>query len=164
MLVPDYDSLDGAQVTNEFEEKLGRVVGLFIDDASGIPTWVAVRSGLFGHHHSLVPLAQSRWEDGRLVVAYTADDLASAPHSDPDIALDAAEEQELFEHYNVGYSDVGVPGPRTGVEASDTGLAGTPEAGSHPVDFGTQEVEPAAVAGVPGLPTTDWMPRLRRHL
>ena len=30
MLVPDYDSLDGADVTNEFDEKLGHIVGLFV--------------------------------------------------------------------------------------------------------------------------------------
>lgn len=163
MLVPDYDILDGAEVSNEFDEKLGRIAGLFIDDASATPTWVAVRSGLFGHHHSLVPLAQSRWEDGRLLVAYTADDLAGAPHSDPDLPLSAVEEAELFEHYNVGFSDVGVPGPHTGVEASETGLTGTPDSGSHPVDFGAGQVDPVAVAGVPGLPKTEQAPRLRRY-
>jgi hypothetical protein len=141
----------------------GHVVGLFVDDASNTPTWVAVRSGLFGHRHSLVPLAQSRWADGRLLVAYTRDDLASAPHGDPDVALDAIQERELFEHYNVGYSDVDLPGPRTGVDAEETGLTGTPEAGSHPVDFGSGDVDAAAVPGVPGLPATEWTPRLRRQ-
>ena len=119
-----------------------------LDDASNTPTWIAVRSGLFGHHHSLVPLAQSRWDDGRLLVPYTRDDLASAPHADPDVALDAVQEQELFDHYNVGYSDIDQPGPRTGVEAQDTGLTGTREAGSHPVTFDSGAVDAAAVAGV----------------
>jgi hypothetical protein len=161
--VLDYDRLDGAEVSNSLGETLGTVVGLFIDDASSTPTWVAVRSGLFGHHHSLVPLAQARWDEGRLLVAYTREELASAPHSDPDSALDAGQEQELFDHYNVGYSDSDRPGPHTGVDAEDTGLTGTPDAGSHPVDFGTTQVAVTRVDGVPGLPTTERAGRLRRY-
>lgn len=171
MQVPDYDSLAGAELSNDLGEKLGTIVGLFIDDSSSTPTWVAVRSGLFGHHQSLVPLAQSRWEEGLLLVPYTRDDLTAAPHSEPDVALDAEQERELFEHYNVGYSDTDRPGPHTGVEADDTGLTGTPDAGSHPVDFGSSEIDATQVAGVPGLPTTPAdtplpamvTPRLRRY-
>ncbi len=154
MRVPDSDSLAGAEVTNDLGESLGTIVGLFIDDSSSTPTWVAVRSGLFGRHQSLVPLAQSRWERGCLLVPYTRDDLAVAPHGEPDVALEAEQEQALFEHYNVGYSDVDRPGPHTGVEAEDTGLIGTAEAGSHPVYFGSSEIDATQVAGVPGLPTT----------
>ncbi|MDP9117610.1 MAG: PRC-barrel domain-containing protein [Actinomycetota bacterium] len=161
MLVPDYHSLEGAQVTNEFDEKLGTVVGLFVDDVLDLPTWVAVRSGLFGRHHSLVPLAHARWADGRLLVPYTNDDLAVAPHNDPDVALTVKQEQELFAHYNVGYSDAGQPGPHTGVEADDTGLAGAPEAGSHPVDLDDVGVLAPGVPGVPGLPKMEADVRLR---
>lgn len=163
MDVPDYDSLDGAAVVNNLDEHLGTVAGLYIDDESGTPTWVAVRSGLFGRHHSLVPLAQASWEHGRLFVPYTSDDLAAAPHADPDLALDADQEQALFDFYNVGYSDRERPGPHTGVEAQDTGLTGSPDAGSHPVEFGSTEVDPAREAGVPGLPTTEHAPRLHRY-
>jgi hypothetical protein len=163
MDVPDYDSLDGAEVTNEFDEKLGKIVGLFVDDESNIPTWVAVRSGLFGLHHALVPLAQARFVDGRLLVPYTRDDLAIAPHSDPDVPLDADQEQELFAHYNVGYGEADLPGPRTGVTVDDTGLVGAPDAGSHPVEFDDGSIRADEVAGVPGLPTVERTPRLRRY-
>jgi hypothetical protein len=163
MAVPDYDALDGAEVANDLGEKLGSVVGLFVDDESETPTWIAVRSGLFGRHHSLVPLAQSRWENGRLLVPYSSDDLAAAPHGDPDVALDAQQEQVLFDHYNVGYSDRYRPGPHTGVEASETGLTGTADVGSHPVGFGTGQVDAGRVPGVPGLPSVEAPTRLRRY-
>lgn len=166
--IPDYHSLDGAEVTNQDDEKLGRIEGLFVDDVLDVPTWAAVRSGLFGNHHALVPLAQARFVDGRLLVPYSKDDLAITPHHDPDVALTAEQEQVLFAHYNVGYSDADAPGPHTGVEADDTGLVGS--AGSHPVDtdqvqaIATDQVQAiaSAVPGVPGLPTVEAAPRLRR--
>ena len=163
MTVPDYRSLDGAQVTNEDEEKLGKIAGLFVDDALNVPTWVAVRSGLFGQHHCLVPLAQTRFLDGRLLVPYSKDDLAATPHHDPEHALTVEQEQVLFAHYNVGYSDADGPGPHTGVDATQTGLAGSPEGGSHPVDVADIDVVDTAVAGVPGLPQVEVAPRLRRY-
>ncbi len=163
MQVPDYRSLEGAELTNEFDEKLGKIVGLFVDDVSSVPTWVAVRSGLFGRHQSLVPLAEARWVDGRVLVPYTRDDLVIAPHSDPDVALTAEQEQELFAHYNVGYGVVEAPGPHTGVHPEDTGLTGSPDAGSHPIDLDEGDVLAAGVPGVPGLPMIEVSPRLRRY-
>jgi PRC-barrel domain protein len=160
--IPDYHSLDGVEVTNQDEEKLGKVEGLFLDDELEIPTWVAVRSGIFGNHHSLVPLAQARFVDGRLFVPYSKDDLTIAPHHDPDHPLTVEEEQTLYAHYNVGYSDRESPGPHTGVEAHETGLVGSPDAGAHPVDLDEIEVLAPDVPGVPGLPTIEVAPRLRR--
>ena len=81
MNTPDYRKLDGVEVTNQDGEKLGKVSALFVDDDLEIPTWVAVRSGLFGNHHCLVPLTQTRFVDGRLLVPYSKDDLALAPHT-----------------------------------------------------------------------------------
>src|SRR5882757_5391834 len=150
MDIPDYRSLDGVEVTNQDEEKLGKVTGLFVDDTLDVPTWVAVRSGIFGNHHALVPLAQARFVDDRLLVPYSKDDLAIAPHYDPDVELTAEQEQTLFAHYNVGYSDADAPGPHTGVLAGQTGLMGSAQSGAHPVDLGSVEVLAPHVPGVPG--------------
>jgi len=161
--VPDYRRLDGVEVTNQDGEKLGRVDGLFVDDQVNVPTWVAVGSGIFGSHHSLVPLAQTRFVDGRLLVPYSKDDLTLAPHHDPVEPLTVEQEQTLFAHYNVGYSDADSPGPHTGVEAHQTGLTGSPDAGSHPVDLAEVQVLAPEVPGVPGLPIATVSPRLRRY-
>jgi hypothetical protein len=77
MEIPDYRRLDGVEVTNQDGEKLGRVDGLFVDDQVNVPTWVAVGSGIFGSHHFLVPLAQTRFVDGCLLVPYSKDDRPS---------------------------------------------------------------------------------------
>ncbi|HEY7815097.1 MAG TPA: PRC-barrel domain-containing protein, partial [Nakamurella sp.] len=103
MTMMDFGLLDGASVTNQDEEKLGKVAGLFVDDASGVPTWVSVTSGLFGTHHYLLPLAETRFDGEVLWVPYSKDDLAAAPPHDPDVPLDTEEEQLLYDHYNVGY-------------------------------------------------------------
>ena len=163
MEIPDYRRLDGVEVTNQDGEKLGKVDGLFVDDQVNVPTWVAVGSGNFGSHHSLVPLAQTRFVDGRLLVPYSKDDLTLAPHHDPDEPLTVEQERTLFAHYNVGYSDADSPGPHTGVEAHQTGLTGSPDTGSHPVDLAEVQVLAPEVPGVPGLPTAAVSPRLRRY-
>ena len=163
MEIPDYRRLDGVEVTNQDGEKLGKVDGLFVDDQVNVPTWVAVGSGIFGSHHSLVPLAQTRFVDGRLLVPYSKDDLTLAPHHDPDEPLTVEQEHTLFAHYNVGYSDADSPGPHTGVEAHQTGLTGSPDAGSHPVDLAAVQMLAPEVPGVPGLPTATVSPRLRRY-
>src|SRR5664280_3475304 len=122
MTNPDLSQLDGAAVTNQDDEELGKVTGLLVDNQLGVPTWVVVESGLFGTHHTLVPLAESRVIGGELLVPYTKDDLRSAPHHDPDVALTVKDEQLLFDHYNVGYGTADTTGPHTGVEVSSTGL------------------------------------------
>lgn len=109
--------------------KLGKVSALFVDDDLEIPTWVAVRSGL--------------------------DDLALAPRHDPDTALTVEQEQALFEHYNVGFSDADAPGPHTGGEIEQTGLVGSVESGAHPIEPGEIEILSFAAPGVPVLPAVE---------
>jgi len=161
--IPDYHKLDGVEVTNQDGEKLGKAAALFVDDDMEIPTWIAVRSGLFGNHQCLVPLAQARFVDERLLVPYSKDDLALAPHHDPDVALTVEQELTLFDHYNVGYSDLDAPGPHTGVDADQTGLIGSLESGSHPAEPGEIDTLAPEVPGVPGLPALETTARLRRY-
>jgi hypothetical protein len=146
MTTMDYAALDGAAVSNQDEEKLGKVDGLFVDDASGTPTWVSVTSGLLNTHHHLVPLAESRFDGETLWVPYSKDDLALAPPHDPDTPLTPDEEQLLYDHYNVGYGTDDTTGPHTGVDAEETGLIAEPDSGAHPVAAGDVDPEPARPA------------------
>jgi uncharacterized protein YrrD len=45
-------------------KKLGKVYSVYYDNESDRPEWVAVKSGLFGTHISLVPLGNAEF-DGR---------------------------------------------------------------------------------------------------
>jgi hypothetical protein len=49
-----------------------------------------------------MPLAQTRFVDGRLLVPYSKDDLTLALNHDPAEPLTVEQEQTLFAHYNVG--------------------------------------------------------------
>src|SRR4051794_4867012 len=97
--VSDPAQLSGLAVTGPDGQKLGKVDGVFLDNATHRPEWAAVKSGLFGSHVSLLPLAAADLAGDELRVPFGKDALESAPHHDPDRELSAQDERELFEHY-----------------------------------------------------------------
>src|SRR3954451_6481830 len=79
-------------------DKIGTVEHFFLDDRTGVPTWVAVTTGLFGTRHSVVPALEATFADGALRLPVTRD----AVHSSPGIGgehLAPAEETALRRHY-----------------------------------------------------------------
>jgi uncharacterized protein (TIGR02271 family) len=99
--VSNPSTLTGAPRLSSDGETLGKIDAIYVDDATDAPEWVAVKSGLFGGHVSLVPLAQADWDGETLTVPFDKQALQTAPHHDPDIALGAADEDELYRHYGV---------------------------------------------------------------
>jgi stress response protein YsnF len=79
-------------------EKLGTVEHFYSDDRTGAPSWVAVTTGLFGVRHSIVPAVDASFQDGRLSLPVTADQVKSAPQITGD-HLDPADEAMLRRHY-----------------------------------------------------------------
>jgi stress response protein YsnF len=115
----DVARLEQAAVIGGDGTKLGTVDGIYYDNATDQPAWAAVKSGLFGHKVSLVPLAAAALRDGDLHVPFGKEQLTTAPHHDPGRALSPQDEIDLFRHYGVAYDD------RTAPEASTTGDAMT---------------------------------------
>ncbi len=115
--VTDYNQLNGLNVVGPDGEKLGKVDSIYLDQETERPEWAAVKSGFFGSHVSLVPLATADLAGEELRVPYTKDQLQGAPHQDPDGALSPSEEAKLFEHYGVSYGGdtVTAQGGGTGV-------------------------------------------------
>ena len=60
-----------------------------------------VKSGLFGSHVSIVPLARRSWDGNTLTVPFDKDAIQAAPHHDPDTALSSQDEDDLYRHYGV---------------------------------------------------------------
>lgn len=98
---PDIDRLLNGRATvyDRDGDKVGSLSQIYLDDASGEPSWATVNTGLFGMSESFVPLegASARGED--LHVGYTKDQIKDAPNLDEDHHLEPADEDRLYEYY-----------------------------------------------------------------
>jgi uncharacterized protein (TIGR02271 family) len=83
-------------------DEVGTVEHFFVDDRTGAPTWVAVRSGLFGARHAIVPAVDATFADGALRLPFSREAVRSAPHLDPGRHLDPEDEDRLRRHYAQG--------------------------------------------------------------
>jgi uncharacterized protein (TIGR02271 family) len=90
------------KVVTDRGEKVGSIGEIYVDDITGAPDWVTVRTGLFGTAETFVPLQAARVEGGDLVVPYAKDLIKDAPRIETDGALSPLEEQILYRHYSVG--------------------------------------------------------------
>jgi len=89
----------GGNVIGTDGGKIGTIGQLYADDDTGEPTWVTVKTGLFGTHESFVPVDGARVEGDDLVVPYSKDHVKDAPRVDTDGHLEPDEEDRLYAHY-----------------------------------------------------------------
>lgn len=82
-------------------EKIGSAGQIYVDDRTGTPAWVTVRTGLFGTAESFVPLAQAQVEGSTVRVPYSKDMVKDAPRVDSDGHISDAEQDELYRYYSV---------------------------------------------------------------
>jgi uncharacterized protein (TIGR02271 family) len=99
--ISDPNALTGAPVHGSDGAKLGKVEAVYLDNDTEAPEWVAVKSGLFGSHVSIVPLSRGSWDGNALTVPFDKDAIQAAPHHDPDVALSPADEEDLHRHYGI---------------------------------------------------------------
>ncbi|WP_143669904.1 PRC-barrel domain-containing protein, partial [Streptomyces sp. rh195] len=97
----DSGELDGLTVYDNDGEKVGSVGRVYVDDDTGKPDWVTVKTGLFGMKESFVPLAGARRVGSDLHLAHPKDSVKDAPRVDADAHLSVAEEEELYRHYGL---------------------------------------------------------------
>jgi hypothetical protein len=81
-------------------EKVGRIGQIYVDDDTSEPTWVTVKTGLFGTSESFVPLNQARIEGNDIIVDYDEDTIKNAPRIDAEGDLTPREELALFRYYS----------------------------------------------------------------
>ncbi|MFH8367139.1 DUF2382 domain-containing protein [Streptomyces sp. NPDC018031] len=104
--------------------KIGDAKHVFLDDVTGKPDWVSVRTGLFGMNESFVPVQDARLVQDHLEVPFTKSKVKDAPHVDVDSGghLSVDEERKLYRHYDMDWSE---GGRRTGpADTTGTGAAG----------------------------------------
>jgi uncharacterized protein (TIGR02271 family) len=120
------ESLRGRTVVATDGGKIGKVDEVYLDDQTNAPEWVAVSTGLFGSHVSLIPLAAAEQRGDDIVVPYSKDQVKDAPHQDVDQHLSPTEEEQLFQYYGVSYGgDTVTATGRTADTYGTTGTAGT---------------------------------------
>ena len=92
----------GQDVYDESGEKIGSAAEVYLDDETGQPEWVTVRTGLFGTKESFVPIRNADLTDDGVRVAVSKTQVKDAPKIDTDGHLSPEEEQELYRYYGVG--------------------------------------------------------------
>jgi uncharacterized protein (TIGR02271 family) len=143
----------GQDVYDESGEKIGSAAEVYLDDETGQPEWVTVRTGLFGTKESFVPIRNADLTDDGVRVPVSKTQVKDAPKIDTDGHLSPQEEQELYRYYGMG---TGTAGTET------TGFETTGEAGMRNVGG----AEPRGTVGhdTSGPTTDDAMTRSEERL
>jgi uncharacterized protein (TIGR02271 family) len=105
-------------------DKIGSIGQVYLDNASGEPAWVTVKTGLFGANESFVPLEQAELTDDGVRVPYDKERVKGAPNIETDRELSEQEEDQLYAYYGVrttaGYDTTGEPTRYAGFDAGVT--------------------------------------------
>jgi uncharacterized protein (TIGR02271 family) len=91
----------GKDVYDQSGDKIGSASEVYLDDESGQPEWVTVRTGLFGTKESFVPIRDADLTDDGLRVPVSKSQVKDAPKVDTDGHLSPQEEQELYRYYGM---------------------------------------------------------------
>jgi uncharacterized protein (TIGR02271 family) len=129
----DVTQLRGQELLDSNGDKIGKIEEIYLDEQTGKPEWLAVKTGMFGSNVSFVPLAQASMDSGTVRVPYEKSQVKDAPNAEADGQLSQDEEARLYRHYGMDYSesrsDSGLPegGGRfdSGVDTMDTSDRGT---------------------------------------
>jgi uncharacterized protein (TIGR02271 family) len=92
----------GQDVYDESGEKIGSAAEVYLDDETGEPEWVTVRTGLFGTKESFVPIRNADLTNDGVRVPVSKTQVKDAPKIDTDGHLSPQEEQELYRYYGMG--------------------------------------------------------------
>lgn len=121
----DSGELDGLTVYDTEGEKIGNVGRVYVDDSTGRPDWITVKTGLFGMKESFVPLAGARRVGSDLHISHPKDRVKEAPRVDADAHLSVSEEEELYRHYGLTKNTKANLGDRAGTGADAPTTSGT---------------------------------------
>src|SRR5690349_21695742 len=138
---------------------IGSASEVYLDDESGQPEWVTVRTGLFGTKESFVPIRDADLTDEGVRVSVSKEKVKDAPKVDADGHLSPQEEEELYRYYGLGgmqtsgYETQTETTRTAGMEAAGTQTAGTQTTGMQTT--GTERTTEGAVGHDTSGPTTD---------
>ncbi|GAB3575796.1 PRC and DUF2382 domain-containing protein [Amycolatopsis endophytica] len=100
-------------VVDNHGNKIGKVGTVYVADDTQQPEWVTVRTGLFGHKESFVPLQGATMDRDGVHVRVSKEKVSEAPQTDGDRHLSEQESAELYRFYDM-------PAPRASRENRGT--------------------------------------------
>ncbi|MBG0738269.1 PRC and DUF2382 domain-containing protein [Paeniglutamicibacter antarcticus] len=136
----------GGTVVGGEGEKIGKIGQVYLDDETGKPEWVTVKTGMFGGAETFIPLAEGTIDGDTIRVPYDKDTVKNAPRMDDSEGhLSKDQEAALYEYYGMAYTE----------RTSDSGLP----AGGAPQQNTGERKDLSGESGVQGRdtsgPTTD---------
>jgi hypothetical protein len=117
----DPRSLIGRKAFDRNGNKIGTVDEVYLDDATGVPEWAAVRTGLFGRD-AFVPLEPSELAGDGLHIPFERTLIKGAPDFGVGRHLSPEQELQLYHHYGLD-----LPAPPERPAASPRPSAGRPD-------------------------------------
>ena len=97
------EMLQDSRVEGSDGQNIGKVGQVYVDNQTGQPSWVAVKTGWFGTSESLVPLDTASIDGDIVRVPYDKDMIKDAPHYEVDVPLSETDEQELYAYYGLDF-------------------------------------------------------------
>lgn len=92
------EQLPGKTVTG-LDGKIGTVTDVYVDEGTGAPTWITIKTGLLGGSSSFIPLTQAHESGSEIAVPYDKSQVEGAPSMDDDGHLSPGEETALYDYY-----------------------------------------------------------------
>ena len=107
-------SVANGNVIDTNGDKIGSVGQIYLDDSTGEPNWVTVKTGLFGASESFAPLSGASVSGSDIVVTSDKATVKDAPRVDADGHLSPDEEASLYRYYRL--EDAGAESDRGAVD------------------------------------------------
>ncbi|MET4783680.1 PRC and DUF2382 domain-containing protein [Glaciihabitans sp. UYNi722] len=120
------NDLIGAEVFGADNTKIGTVGQVYVDAENQSPSWVTIKTGLFGTSESFAPLDNASFDGETVRVEYDKDFVKDAPRIADDGSLSEEEENSLYTYYGNG----------TGVRSQDADFAAADAHGTETIAEG----------------------------
>lgn len=123
----DVLSWRGRDVVDRDGDNIGSLEEIYLDAETDEPTWAAVKTGMFGTRSTFVPIRGAQLDGDQVRVAHEKSHIKDAPNVESDGELSPAEEDRLYDHYDVAGTSSGdaSDAPDTGARRSEvTGADG----------------------------------------
>jgi hypothetical protein len=99
----DPRNLIGRKAFDRTGAKIGTIDEVYLDDATGVPEWAAIRTGLFSRD-AFVPLEPSELIEGTLHIPFDRSLIKDAPDFGVGRHLSPDQELQLYHHYGLDVS------------------------------------------------------------